>query len=100
MALMYSNRTPEEICYKDEWPIMEKNNPNLKVVNTITDNASDWSGRIGRIDDKMIREFCDDLQNTVFYACGPSAMVDAMLNLLKSMSVPQQNIKKEIFAGY
>lgn len=100
MTLLYSNRIPVEICYKDEWQLLEKQNPSLKVVNTITDETSNWNGRKGRINEQMIKEFCDDLQNTLFYTCGPPAMVDAMLSLLKSMNVPQQNIRREVFTGY
>lgn len=100
MTLLYSNRNAAEICYKDEWPLLEKQNPKLKVVNTITDENADWSGRKGRINEQMIKEFCDDLQNTLFCTCGPPAMVDAMLSLLKSMNVPQQNIRREVFTGY
>ena len=100
LTLLYSNRNPDEICYKDEWPIMEKQNPNLKVINTITDETSNWGERKGRINENMIKEFADDINNTLFYTCGPPAMVDALSQLLKSMSVPQQNIKVEKFIGY
>ncbi len=101
MTLLYSNKTPDDICYRDEWHVFERENPNLKVINTITKpEGTGWSGRTGRIDDSMIKEFCSDLQNTVFYICGPSGMVNALSELLKSMNLPQQNINVEIFPGY
>ena len=100
LTLIYSNRTPNEICYKDEWRSMEKQNPNLKVVNTITDDASNWNGRKGKIDEAMIKEFCSDLSCTLFYICGPPGMVEGLSQLLKSMNIPQQNIKVEKFVGY
>ena len=99
LTLLYSNRTANDICYKDEWPIFERQNRNLKVVHTITDDES-WQGRKGRINEAMIQEFCDDLKNAIFYICGPPGMVDGLSNLLKTMYVPQQNIKIEKFAGY
>ena len=99
LTLIYSNRIPDEICYKDEWPLFEKQNPNLKVVNTITDDEN-WQGMKGRISDAIIKEFCTDLNNTLFYICGPPAMVEGLSQLLKSMNVPQKNIKIEKFAGY
>ena len=100
LTLLYSNRTPNDICYKDEWPIFEKQNPNFKVVNTITESTTGWNGRTGRINDAMIKEFCSDINNSLFYICGPPGMVDGLSNLLKTMNVPQQNIKIEKFAGY
>ena len=58
MTLLYSNKTPADIVYKDEWPLFEKENPNLKIVNTITrPEDTDWTGKTGRINDAMIKEY-------------------------------------------
>ena len=100
MTLLYSNRMQSEIAYKKEWPLFEEQNPNLKVINTITDDLQGWTGKIGRIDEKMIKEYCNDLTNAIFYICGPPPMVEGLGNLLKSMNVALQNIKIEKFAGY
>ena len=100
LTLLYSNRTPNDIVYKEEWPVFEIENPNLKVVNTITENATGWQGKTGRIDKNMIKEFCNDLSNAMFYICGPPGMVEGLSNLLKTMNVLQQNVKIEKFAGY
>ena len=99
MTLLYSNRTANDICYKKEWEDWQNQNPNLKVVNTITDDPN-WQGRKGRIDDKLIKEFCSDIDNTIFYICGPPGMVSGLSDILKTMDIPQQNIKIEKFAGY
>ena len=99
ITLLYSNRTANDICYRDEWQVFEKQNPNLKVVNTITDDPS-WNGRKGRINEAMIKEFCSDINNSLFYICGPPRMVTGLSELLKTMNVPQSNIKIEKFAGY
>ena len=100
MTLIYSNKTPADIVYRDEWPVFEKENKNLKVVNTITDNTEGWRGRNERINENMIREFCSDVNNTVFYICGPPGMVNGMQELLKTMDIPQQDVKIERFIGY
>ena len=101
IILLYSNRTPQDIVYKNEWPVFEKQNTNLKVVQTVTEyQGKDWKGRTGRIDENMIREYCKDLQNGLFYICGPPAMVNALFELLLKMGVPGPNIKVERFVGY
>ena len=100
LTLLYSNRSTADVCYKDEWSIFEKQNQNLKVVNTITDNTSDWTGRTGRINEAMIKEFCSDINNAMFYICGPPGMVNGLSELLKTMNVPQQNVRIERFVGY
>ena len=99
LKLIYSNKATDEICYKDEWSILERQNPNLKIVSTITEDPS-WHGRKGRINEELIKEFCNDLNNTLFYICGPPAMVEGLFQLLKIMNIPQQNIKVEKFVGY
>ena len=99
LALLYSNKKPVDIVYRDEWPLLEKENKNLKVVHTITDDAA-WHGRKERIDEKMIMEFCDDVNNAIFYICGPPGMVEGLSQLLKIMNVPQQNVRIEKFVGY
>ena len=101
LTLLYSNKTSADIVYRDEWPLLEKQNPNLKVVNTITDTSdTSWQGRTGRISESMIKEFCNDINNSLFYICGPPGMVEGLSNLLKTMNIPQSNIKIEKFAGY
>jgi ferredoxin-NADP reductase len=35
----------------------------------------------------------------VFYICGPPGMVDAMVVILKSLNIPEKQIKKEQFVG-
>lgn len=99
LTLIYSNRTPNDIVYRDEWAVFERENPHLMVVHTITDDAA-WHGRKGRINEAMIREFCNDMNNTLFYICGPPGMVEGLSNLLKTMNVPLQNTKIEKFVGY
>ena len=79
MDLIYSNNAPNEICYGDEWSMLEKQNPNLKVTNTITSpEFANWGGRFGRIDESMIKEFAGDFSKTIFYICGPPGMVDSL----------------------
>lgn len=99
LTLLYSNKTSSDIVYKNEWGVFGKKNSNLKVIHTITDDAA-WQGRKGRIDEAMISKFCNDITNALFYICGPPGMVEGLSNLLKTMNVPQQNIKIEKFAGY
>ncbi|MBS3114972.1 xylene monooxygenase [Candidatus Woesearchaeota archaeon] len=100
ITLIYSNKTPDDIVYKDEWNVFERENPNFKVIHTITQEGTDWQGRTGRIDEAMIREFSSDINNTIYYICGPLGMVDSLSNLLKTMNIPLQNIKIEKFVGY
>ncbi|MFQ6010892.1 MAG: ferredoxin--NADP reductase [Nitrososphaerales archaeon] len=102
ITLLYSSKTPQEIIYRTLWEDLEKTNTNLKVVHTITraeDHAA-WHGLTGRIDDNLIRENVENLNNTIFYICGPPALVRALNDLLSMMRINVYDIKIESFSGY
>ena len=103
MTLLYSNKVREEIAFYEEFEQLMRMNPNLEVIHTVTkpeESKPKWNGRDGRIDEKMIREFATDFDNTLFYICGPPAMVDAMVTLLKNIGAKPELIKAEKFVGY
>ena len=100
ITLFYANRNPEEIAFKkdlDEW---QKLNKNLKVVYTVNEEDEKWTGLTGYVDEKMIKNNVKISKDTLFYICGPPAMVDAMVNLLKSIKIDDARIRIEHFTGY
>ena len=73
----------------------KKENPNFKFLVTCTRLADDdpWEGRRGRIDADWIKEHIDDLDNTVFYACGPNALVEMAETLAKDeLGAPKEQV--------
>ncbi len=100
ITLFYANRNPEEIAFKkdlDEW---KKENKNLKIVYTVNEGNEKWDGLTGFIDEKMIKANSKITSSTLFYICGPPAMVDAMADLLKKMEIDDSRIRIEHFTGY
>ncbi len=85
ITVLYTVRTTNDIIFDEEFREMEKQNPNFKFLVTCTRLNDDdpWEGRHGRIDAKWIKENIDDMQNTVFYACGPSGLVEMAESLAK-----------------
>jgi ferredoxin-NADP reductase len=101
IKLLYSNRVPEEIAFRDELDKWQFLNQKLRVVHTVTrpeESKYPWSGRPGRVDAELIKENMAD--GCVFYVCGPQGMVAAMTDLLKEMGISEDRIKKEEFTGY
>jgi ferredoxin-NADP reductase len=98
ISVLYSVRTPTDIIFNDEFRKLEQENPNFKFHVTCTrlDASHPWDGRRGRIDADWVRSHIADLPNTVFYACGPNALVEATENLvLKELKVPKEQMKTE-----
>ena len=100
ITLLYGNRTEADIVFGAEFQEMQKQNPNLKVVHTLSTPPEHWQGDTGRIDATMIKKELPDYEDRVFYTCGPPGMVGAMEQLLQEFGLPPEQIHKENFPGY
>ena len=103
IVLLYSSNTPEDIVFREDFAEMQAANKNLKVIDTITlpNDSLSWPGRIGRIDEAMIKEEIPDYDKRLFYISGPSGMVEAMKEILTGeLKIAVQKIKTENFSGY
>jgi len=111
-----SNRNEESILYRTDFDQCVRANNSLKIVYTITgegqeESASniatagegDWKGEIGFINKEMLTRHMtsDELENSIFYICGPPGMLKAMQKLLQGdLRIPDERIKFEEFTGY
>lgn len=108
IAMFDSNRNQANILYKDEFDSCAKVNTNLRIIYTITEEednnlSSDWKGERGYIDAVMLAKYLTkyELVNSIFYICGPPAMLNAMQKLLsEEIGVPDERIRIEEFTGY
>src|SRR3989344_4820851 len=57
-TLFFSNKTHEDIIYAKELAALPQQNPNLRVVNTLTreDGLEGWTGEKGRVSAEMVRK--------------------------------------------
>ena len=109
-----SNRNRSNILFKEEFDGWANINKNLKIIYTISEDEglhkesssaakNDWEGEYGLIDKAMILKYSDtsELNNSIFYICGPPGMLNAMQTLLqKELKIPKERIKVEEFTGY
>lgn len=92
LTMLYSVRTDKDIIFNSEFRQLESENPNFKFRVTCTRLQPDdpWTGRRGRIDTAWVKELVTDPANTVFYACGPTALVEGTEKLVVSeMGIPK-----------
>lgn len=98
ITVLYSVRTTNDIIFKQEFHELALANPNFNFYVTCTRLSAEdpWEGRRGRIDAAWIKEHIHDLPNTVFYACGPNALVEATEELvLHGLQVTKTQMKTE-----
>ena len=100
ITLLYSNSHENDIAFGDELEGVQREKPNIKVIETITKPELDWKGVTGRINAEMVKKFMPDYVERTFYTSGPKKMVDAMVSLLRELGVPEEQIKQEYFPGY
>jgi ferredoxin-NADP reductase len=100
VTLVYSNRDQDSAAFLDELSALEDDNPNLRLVLTMTDDPA-WEGETRRIDADLLRDHLDgQLDSFTYLIAGPPAMVEAMENTLHEAAVPEYQIRPERFSGY
>src|SRR3989344_9692123 len=97
IVLFYTCSEPSEFVYKDIFDSARQNG--LKTVYVCSHPTPDWKGRIGRIDEKMIREV-EGFWDRTYYLSGPGSMVDSYKNLIRKMGIKPQRIVTDYFPGY
>lgn len=99
IVMLYSNKTEDEIVFKDELEEMQKADPNVVIKHVLT-REPDWKGLKGHVDANMIKEQIPDYKERIFYICGPPSMNAAMKKALEGLQIPEDRIKLEDFTGY
>lgn len=97
ITVLYSVRCEKDIIFNDEFRQLERENPNFKFNVTCTrlNPADSWPGRRGRIDAAWVKSQIGDLSNTVFYACGPTTLVEFAEGLVFELGAPKTQMKTE-----
>jgi len=101
IILMYSNRTADEIAYKEIFDEASEK-IGLAAVYAITDkdvSAPDWCS-LGFINTQMIMKEIPDYKERTFYISGPKVMVDAFKKTLKELGIKKSHIKIDFFPGF
>jgi ferredoxin-NADP reductase len=110
ILLFYSNWRPEDAAFLEELESLQTQNPNYKLVATMTEIRNSnrlWKGETGLINQELIdRHFPDRVAPArqtgaaIYYVAGPPAMVNGLRTMLTNAGVDTDDIRSEEFAGY
>lgn len=101
IMLLHANHTLADAPFRTDFEQFAVNNPNFTYVPVVTAEAPEgWTGEHGHVDETMIKRHVSDLNAPIYYLSGPEGMVKAMRQLLVNLSVNEDNIRTEEFAGY
>lgn len=99
ICLIVSFSSKKEIIFYDELRKIEKENPNIKIIYTLTkEKVSGFEN--GRIDKEMILKYCPDYKRSEFFIVGSVAFEQNFLAILKEIGIKEKNIFSENFPGY
>ncbi|MDD5693599.1 MAG: oxidoreductase [Patescibacteria group bacterium] len=102
ITLIYSNKSENEIVYKDVIKDAE-NKIGLKTVFVLTDKKAirkGWEGWSGRVNKELIKSSVPDYKNSKFYISGPKSFVDGSKLILKNLGVSRKRIITDYFPGF
>lgn len=101
ITLLYSNKTPQDAPFLEEFEQMAKEHGNFHFVPVMTRTSEDeWDGESGHIDADMLKRHVDDVAKPIYYLSGPANMVQAMNDMLVEAGANEDNIRLEEFSGY
>jgi ring-1,2-phenylacetyl-CoA epoxidase subunit PaaE len=105
ITLVYANRNPESVIFKNTLLEMEKLYPGrFKVINSYDQAPFTWFGMKGYLtEDKVLNVLQSKIGGSYtgfqFYICGPSPMMDVVKNGLSKAGVASANIHTEYFTA-
>ncbi len=104
VSFWYGGRSLRELFYIDQYKQLEAENPNFKFVVALSEPKPEdnWNGSVGFIHQVLYENYLKnhpEPEECEYYICGPPAMLNAVLNLLDSLGVPQENIAFDDFGS-
>ena len=99
IQLIYSVRTPRDIIYTEEIKKLKGQNPNFNYTITITrpDDKTIWTGKTGRIDIDLLKSSIGNVENSLYFLCGPISFVKSAIEMLESLGAKKEQIKTDIW---
>ncbi len=100
IVLIGSYKHETDRVFRHDFEDLQKENSNLKVIDTLTRPEPSWNGYKGRICENIIKNEVPNYLNRIYYLCGPPPMVNSVEKLLIDIGLSKKQIKKEVFIGY
>ena len=98
ITVIYSVRTPRDILFREQFQELTEENPRFRFHVTCTRPPDDglWVGLTGRIDAEFVKSLVLNPDTTVFYGCGPNALVEAAEKIvLHELHFPRSQFRAE-----
>lgn len=96
--LVYCCRTTRDFIFRAELERLQERHPNLHVFASMTRaSGTVWMGLKGRFTAEIIGHLVPNIVDRRIHVCGPPPMMTAVLEMLKALNVPDEQVKTEAF---
>ncbi len=92
--LLYSNRSESDTIYYKDLQELEKKNPNIKIIFTMT-RQTDWQGEKGRITLETVKKFVQDISKPLYFICGSPDFSKSCKEFLLGAGIAVEKVKTE-----
>lgn len=92
--LLFFNRKEEDILWRGELDQLAASNDSFQVDYVLSEAEDSWSGRRGRVDEDMLRDFLLRPAGSRCYVCvcGPAAFTELTLGLLLPLGFSEEEL--------
>ena len=98
--IIYTCRTPADFIFQSELAGLQRLNPKLHVVVTMSRaEGTDWKGLRGRLTKELLTQTVPNIASRRIHLCGPPSMMDATKAMLTELGVPPEQVKTEAFGA-
>ncbi len=92
VALIYANRSPKDMVFKDELGAM-----GVRVHEVYSQDAPPGAER-GFVDEEKVKRLVPDFLERDIYICGPPVMMDKLVAMFRALGVPKRRLHFEKFS--
>ncbi|WKN32262.1 ferredoxin--NADP reductase [Porifericola rhodea] len=105
VSLIYANRDKNSIIFKEQIEALEKKYDNtFRVIHILEQTSAEFRALSGRIEPVQLGQLLRELpqhppEDTEYFVCGPSGMMQNVLEGLKMLNIDPHRIHKESFVA-
>jgi len=105
VSLIYANRDKDSIIFKEQIEALEKKYDNtFRVIHILEQTSAEFRALSGRIEPEQLGQLLRELpqhppEDTEYFVCGPSGMMQNVLEGLKMLNIAPHRIHKESFVA-
>ena len=96
---IYVCRSESDFIFATQLPALERQNPKLHLLVTMSKPSPEWTGARGRLNKELLNQLVPELKSRRVHLCGPPGMMEAVKTALNEIGLPEDQVKTEAFGA-